>query len=112
MKMKLLTTGLLLLALVSCNHQKKELPEGNVKEVIDSAVTRFYKNLSPAQLDTISDNYILGFLTAEEKEVLAGKFWTFHANVPVTVSLMRDTAQRVVPFWLAKSGFRKTEMLV
>ncbi|KQS24842.1 metallophosphoesterase family protein [Dyadobacter sp. Leaf189] len=112
MKMKLLTTGLLLLALVSCNHQKKALPEGNVKEVIDSAVTRFYKNLSPAQLDTISENYILGFLTAEEKEVLAGKFWTFHANVPVTVSVMRDTAQRVVPFWLAESGFRKTEMLV
>ena len=85
---------------------------GTVKEVVDEAVTKLYKTLTPAQLDTISDQYILQFLSENDKEVLATKFWTFRANVPVTVSLMRHTGQKVIPFWVEKSGFRKTSMIV
>ncbi|WP_229208450.1 purple acid phosphatase family protein [Dyadobacter psychrophilus] len=83
-----------------------------VKEVVDNAVTKLYKTLNSAQLDTISDQYILQFLSENDKDVLADKFWTFHANVPVTVSLMRHTGQKVIPFWIEKSGFRKTSMVV
>lgn len=89
-----------------------EQPERTVKEVIDRTVTRLYATLTPAQLDTISDAYILSVLSDRDKETLATRYWTFEVNVPVRVSLMRNTAQAVVPFWLQKSGFRKTEMRV
>jgi hypothetical protein len=83
-----------------------------VKSVVDDAVTRLYQQLTPQQLDTISESYIRSFLTSEEKQILATKFWTFEANVPVTVSVMRDTAQKGVPFWLEESGFKKTSLTV
>ncbi|MHA4737935.1 purple acid phosphatase family protein [Dyadobacter sp. MSC1_007] len=109
---QLLLLGLLCpLCIFSCG-KKENLPGGTVKEVMDNAVTKLYKTLPPAQLDTISDAYITGFLNEEEKEILATRFWTFDANVPVKVSLMRNTAQKVLPFWLEKSGFKKTPLIV
>ncbi|WP_229208897.1 fibronectin type III domain-containing protein [Dyadobacter luticola] len=114
MKFRILPIMCLLLAgtmLFSCQKEKAK-SSGTVKKVIDDAVTRLYEKLTPAQLDTISEPYILGFLSEEDKEILATRFWTFEANVPVRVSLMRDTAQKVLPFWLEKSGFKKTPMFV
>jgi hypothetical protein len=55
---------------------------------------------------------LLSVLGDRDKETLATRFWTFEVNVPVRVSLMRHTGQAVPPFWLQKSGFRKTQMLV
>nr|WP_295930768.1 metallophosphoesterase family protein [uncultured Dyadobacter sp.] len=109
---QLLLWGLLCPGFLSFCTKTKELPKGTVKEVIDRTVTKFYETLTPAQLDTISDNYILGMLNEQDKEVLATRFWTFEADVPVKVSLMRHTAQSVPPFWLEKSGFKKTNMMV
>jgi len=101
---------LFLLFFMSC---KKEKPtEGNVKSTIDNVVTRLYKELNASQLDTIGDNYIMNYLSKDEKHVLATKFWTFDVNVPVTISLMRDVTQKVIPFWVEESGFRKTGMIV
>ncbi len=105
---KLLSFILLLSIGFSSCEKKSELTSGNVKNVVDDAVTRLYKTLTPAQLDTVSENYLLGFFTDEEKEILATKFWTFDANVPVTVSLMRDQGQKSMPFWIEESGFKKT----
>ena len=102
---------LIFLLIISC----KKAPATNnatVKSVIDNTVTSLYKKLTPAQLDTISEPYVLNFLSKEDKEVLSTKFWTFEANVPVTVSLMHDTAQNSMPFWVAESGFKKTGMFV
>jgi hypothetical protein len=97
--------------MISC-EKEKPVVSGTVKEVIDDAVTRLYQTLDRSQLDTMSDAYILSILSEADKEILATRFWTFEANVPVTVSLMRDTAQKVLPFWLEKGGFKKTSMLV
>ncbi len=95
----------------SCKTEQA-VREGSVKEVVDNAVTRLYKTLTPAQLDTISEKYILNFLDKADKEILARTFWTFQVNVPVTVSIMRHVNQKVVPFWLPESGFKKTDLLV
>lgn len=99
---------LFLLIFFSCKENKSV--NGDVKSVVDDVVTRLYQKLTATELDTISESYIRNFLTQEEKEVLATKFWTFEANVPVTVSLMRDTAQKSPPFWLEESGFKKTTL--
>ncbi len=96
---------------LSCKN-KKATESDTVKTVMDEAVTRLYKDLKPAQLDTISEKYIMTFLTKDELHTLATKFWTFEVNVPVTVSIMRDSAQKVVPFWIEESGFKKTTMFV
>ena len=79
---------------------------------MDEAVTRLYEQHSPAQLDTLSEAYVLKFLLESEKQVLATRYLTFEVNVPVTVSLMRDQGQKTLPFWLPASGFTKTDMLV
>lgn len=96
---------------LSCKNEKND-ESGTVKTVMDDAVTRLYKDLNPAQLDTISEKYIMNFLTKDELHTLATKFWTFEVNVPVTVSLMRDSEQKVIPFWIEESGFKKTSMFV
>lgn len=95
----------------SCKKQESAT-SGNVKSVIDNAVTRLYEKLTPTELDTISDSFILNFLSENEKQNLSTKFWTFEVNVPVVVSLMRDTAQKTVPFWIEKSGFKRTNLWV
>ena len=101
----------LIITILSC---KKPVTtnDSTVKIVIDNAITKLYEKLTPAQLDTISEPFILNFFSPEDKEVLSTKFWTFDANVPVIVSLMHDTAQSSVPFWVEETGFKKTEMLV
>ncbi len=102
-----------LLALVSCKvSSEKEVGSETVKEVMDAVVTRLYAQLTPAQLDTISETFIKGFLTAGEKEILASRFWNFEVNQPVTVSLMRHEKQETVPFWLEESGFVNTGKFV
>lgn len=103
---------LILCLFLSACKKSQEAGKTSVKEVVDGVVTRLYKDLTAQQLDTISEKYILSFLTEEERQVLATKFLTFDVDAPVTVSLMRDSGQKVVPFWIAESGFKKTEMVV
>lgn len=104
--MKKFFLPILALAAFSCRNT----PPATVKDVMDGFVTRLYKDFTPAQLDTLS--HPLALLSGDEKEVLATKYLTFETNVPVVVSLMRDQAQKTVPFWLAESGFRKTALTV
>jgi hypothetical protein len=108
---ELIRCFVLFLTLLSYGFETAAQPDA-VKTVMDGVVTRLYKNLDAAQLDTISEAYLMNFLTTEELHTLATKYMTFEVNVPVTVSLMRDSAQKVMPFWIAKSGFKKTTMLV
>ncbi|MFN8344801.1 MAG: metallophosphoesterase family protein [Spirosomataceae bacterium] len=103
-----LFSGLILSACLSLSPCSAQ----SVKQVMDDVVTRLYRQLTPAQLDTISENYILSFLSESEKKVLATQYLTFNVNVPIVVSLMRHRDQKSPPFWLEKSGFLKSKMLV
>ncbi len=96
---------------MSCTEKRTDTYQPDtVKGVMDDVVTRLYQTLSPEQLDIIDSDFILQFLTADEKQVLATKYWYFDVNVPVTVSIMRDKGQKIIPFWVSKSGFKKTSM--
>ena len=48
------------------------------------------------------------FLTDEERHVLATEFLSFSVNVLATVSIMRYTRQRTIPYWLEAAGFSRT----
>src|SRR5690554_143798 len=96
---------LILHLMASCSAPTQEL---TVKDVMDKVVSRFYSDFELSQLDTIGTDFILHYLLEEEKKVLSTGYWFFDVNVPVTVSVMRDAAQQVVPFWLEEAGFQKT----
>lgn len=79
---------------------------------MDQIVSRFYQDFNKSQLDTISHDFILQYLSEDEKASLSTKYWDFEINVPATVSLMRDKAQEKVPFWLEEAGFEKSALEV
>ncbi|MGV3762285.1 fibronectin type III domain-containing protein [Parapedobacter sp.] len=84
----------------------------SVAGVMGDVVSRLYEQLSPTQLDTISNAFMLDFISPKEKTILATAYWKFEVNVPAVVSVMRDTAQQDIPFWLTDQGFRKTGLQV
>src|SRR5688572_10356503 len=110
MKMvSLLVTVFILLS--SC----REAPLDNdltVTRVMDQVITRLYEHVPTNKYDSIDDDFMIDFLTAEEKVVLAKRYQYFTVNTPVTVSLMRDIQQKVIPFWLPDAGFIKTSRIV
>lgn len=85
---------------------------GTVREVVDGIVARMYSTLSADQLASLDETAVQKFITPEERQVLASKYWSFDANVPVVVSILRDRRQDVVPFWIAEAGFQKTDLVV
>ena len=95
--------------IVGCMPSDQRL---SVAEAMDGIVTRLYAQFDTHQLDTIGAAFILDFITDEEREALATTYWQFTVNVPVVVSLMRDSAQSILPFWLGPSGFKKTDLTV
>ncbi|MFC3198752.1 fibronectin type III domain-containing protein [Parapedobacter deserti] len=103
----MLTIAVLLF--VAC---KSPMRNRSVAETMDGIVTRLYAQYNAERLDTIGEEFILNFINQEEREALATNYWQFHVNVPVVVSIMRDTAQKTVPFWLEPAGFKKTKMEV
>ncbi|MEX2513927.1 MAG: metallophosphoesterase family protein [Cyclobacteriaceae bacterium] len=113
MRFKLPAVFLSLLFLFSCGNGQKEaknLP--SVAKVMDEVVSRLYNEYEKTSLDTLSHQFFIDYLSDTEKEALASQYWKLEVNVPVTVSLMRDQEQKVVPFWLEDSGFELTNMVV
>jgi acid phosphatase type 7 len=98
------------LLLSSCKERlNKDL---TVAKTMDEVITRLYAQVPPEKYDSIDDAFMLDFLTEEEKNVLTKRYQYFTVNTPVTVSLMRDTQQKVIPFWLEETGFTKTDQFV
>ena len=89
--------------LVSCTQKP-----GSVKEVMDKTITRLYKIMDAKQLQKLDNDKVMALFSDDEKEVLSSHHWMFKVNVPVIVSVMRSTEQKITPFWLTKSGFVKT----
>lgn len=99
-------------AVFSCSNPHHAGQGLSVKKVMDDVITRLYKEVPSEQYNSIDDDFMLNFLTGEEKSVLATQYQYFKVNVPVTVSLMRDVNQPTIPFWLEESGFKKTGEMV
>ena len=86
--------------------------EPSLKETMDGIVTRLYANLDGEALAALNNEAVLAFITDDERQVLATKYWYFDVNIPVVVSLIRKVDQPVLPFWLEEAGFTKTDMTV
>lgn len=84
----------------------------SVKEIIDEKVTELYKTKSEQELAVLNYDQAIWLFSEDELEILATRHWMFDVNVPVIVSVMRSTKQKIVPYWLADSGFKKTDFLM
>lgn len=83
-----------------------------VEETMDGIVTRLYATHTEEELARLDEASILSFITPEERRVLATRHCCFDVSGPSIVSVLRDTAQAVVPFWLPEAGFERTDMVV
>ena len=106
--------SLLLISVVlhSCTSQPDSNSDLSVKNVMDEVITRLYKEVPPERYNSIDDSFMLDFLSEDEKQVLATQYQYFNVNVPVTVSLIRNTSQQTLPFWMEDAGFKKTDGVV
>jgi hypothetical protein len=110
-KLKSLST-LLLLSCFACHQTKETKIISTVSHTMDNIMTRIYDTVPDTRFDSLDDEFMDHFLTPDEKLVLSTQYQYFNINVPATVSLMRDKAQPIPPFWLKASGFMKTNMIV
>ena len=107
-----LWAGVLVLFLFSCGRKDNSGGEQTISQVMDDVITRLYENIPVEQYGSIDDDFMLSFLSDSEKKILSTRFLYFTVDVPVTVSLMRHKDQPVVPFWITKTGFVKTDAIV
>lgn len=105
---KIWLNALLIIFMAGCAtvHQKNE----SVKSVMDKIITQLYKTKTEQELTAIDYTKAMALFTKEDMQVLSSKHWMFDVNVPVVVSVMRSVKQETVPFWLAESGFVKTDL--
>ncbi len=94
-------------SITSCTSNEK-----TVKDVMDSTISNLYKTMNAKELVELDYEKAFALFSEEDKEVLSSRHWEFTANVPVVVSVMRSSGQKVVPFWLPERGFIKTELTI
>ena len=105
----LVTTLSLLVIGCSSNYSEEA---GSVEEVMNNVVTRLYSTLNEDELISLKQENLLSYLDEKEIDILSKQHWSFKVNTPVVVSVMRSKRQEVIPFWLEKSGFVKTDLEV
>ncbi len=96
----------------SCSDKKKTVSEESVKSTISDVVTKLYEIKTADELQHLTNDDVLNILSEEQLNMLATKYWAFDVNVPVYVYVIRDISQKIVPFWIERSGFTKTDLTV
>ena len=83
-----------------------------VASVMDELVATLCEGRSFEEVSALDNTAIMAVLTPEQRRVLSTEYWAFDVNVPVIVSVVRDTAQETPPFWLEERDFEKTGLTV
>lgn len=102
-------TGIFALLFFGCSQLNPE-SEKSVQQVMDEVVTRLYATMNEDELAAIDQQTAMSLFTEADLEVLSTRHWVFDVNVPVVVSIMRNTSQKTMPFWLGPAGFEKTRL--
>ena len=101
-----MVTGLVFLA-TSCSHNTE-----TTQSVMNKTISRIYETMPGYEISGLTHEKVLSLFSKDELNVLGTKHWTFDVNVPVVVSVMRDSRQKTIPFWLTINGFRKTNLAI
>ncbi|MCE4562819.1 metallophosphoesterase family protein [Maribellus sp. CM-23] len=105
---QVLAIGMMVLALFACNREPVD--KRMVKDLMNEKISRLYEEKTQEELAAITYGEAFKLFANDELEVLATRHWMFDVNVPVVVSVMRNTKQEIVPFWLISDAFTKTKM--
>ncbi len=105
---QVLAIWMMVLALFACNREPVD--KRMVKDLMNEKISRLYEEKTQEELAAITYGEAFKLFANDELEVLATRHWIFDVNVPVVVSVMRNTKQEIVPFWLISDAFTKTKM--
>ncbi len=106
------TIMLLMGALAPWTVQAHPLNHPSVHDTMAGVIDRLKSTLSVDELRKLSAEEAIETLTPDERHILGTAYWTFKVNVPVTVSVIRDSRQTESLFWLTDEGWTKTEEVV
>lgn len=82
----------------------------SVHDTVAGIIVRLKQELTSDQLIALTAPKVEAFLTPAEREILASGHIRFRVNVPVVVTIVRDSSLGEEPFWLAARGFKPTEL--
>jgi hypothetical protein len=103
-----LVLSCLLIALGYCPAGAHKYPHASVHDTVAAIIQRLQRELSADELLALTGARVEAFLTAKEREILGGEHVRFNVNVPVIVTILRDTSLGNEPFWLNERGFQPT----
>jgi 3',5'-cyclic AMP phosphodiesterase CpdA len=84
----------------------------SVHDTVAGVVQRMHDTMPTSDRKKLTAESALAFLTPEERKALGEGYLTFNVNVPVVISVMRDTALVGEPYWLEEREFARTEDIV
>jgi len=80
----------------------------SVHDTVAAIIQRMQQELSADERIALTVARVEAFLTAREREILGAEHVRFNVNVPVMVTIVRDTSLGDEPFWLNERGFKAT----
>ena len=80
----------------------------SVRDTVAAIIQRMQRELSADERIALTVARVEALLTAREREILGAEHVRFKVNVPVIVTILRDTSLGDEPFWLNERGFKAT----
>jgi acid phosphatase type 7 len=102
--------GLLLLASTNALLHARQSGHPSVHDTVAGVIKRLKREMGTNELLNLTPAQAENFLTPQEREILATEHLTFRVNVPVRVTVLRDTSLGEQPFWLRARGFEPTNI--
>ena len=84
----------------------------SIHDTVADIIVRLKRELTANQLIELTVPKVEMFLTQSEREILGTEHVRFRVNVPVVVTVVRDSSLGEEPFWLAGRGFKATGLKV
>ena len=84
----------------------------SVHDTLAGIVERFRTTLPADELVSLQVPAVLERITAEERDILGTQYLTFRVNVPVILTVFKDTRFPTEPFWLVGRGFKQTSHVI
>jgi hypothetical protein len=107
-----IASSCLLAALAVLPVQAHDGSHASVHDTVAGIISRMQRELKGDQLVGLTVPQVEALLTPREREVLGTAHLRFRVNVPVVVTILRDTSLGEEPFWLRERGFKATGLKV
>ena len=80
----------------------------SIHDTVAGIIVRMKRELTAGQLIELTVPDVEAFLTPSDREILGTEHVRFRVNVPVIVTIVRDSSLGEEPFWLPGRGFKPT----